>query len=747
MDYLYFPLYILGGIVIWIFYKYLIMFRNILSLHYSNNPEFKLIQKEEVPQYLSQLFLQTEEDLMKRGFSYKFSFSRKNEFVGSKRESFSSVYYNSENSTIATISLSPFLNKQFNPIDITFSTHLEDQRKIITHRCLKDLYISIPQDCLIYDSLAIDLDSHLSFHIAKVKESKTKYVFFNFDIEEQEKLLQKTKDNFIKNHKDFSIQTEENGHRLKLKTSFKMVFKYFSFNKKYSTLLKPIKAKKTYCNIPLEVRVDEHIYLNEMLAMFDNNYKAKVFVFIFSLLLFILSYFFIIKSLKYTIILTLILLFHELGHAIMMRKFGCKDLQVMFLPFLGAIAQATNKNVSVVKQLVYLFAGPLPGIVMGIIIYILDQQFQLNIDSNIYLYIFFLNYFNLLPIYPLDGGQILDLIIFSRNYFLKIIFQFLSLIGSLLICYFLKSFTLLVISYVICLKIYYDFKLYKVIKELKLSNTSDTIEELDLLKRIIPTLDKYKIKFTHGKLNYLVGILNEKKCLPRYLLGFLVLYFIAWTPAIYYIFNYNKAYFSSSSNPVDYFENNKKCALYGNHGCYSSLAYSYQYGYGTSKNMAEAIKYYELAANNNNSYAYSSLGFIYQYGNEVVTKDYKKALKYYQLAFDSGNIHSAKEIAQLYLNGSSDLNVDLEKSFEWYKKGAELGDAYAQVGLADLYYKKDNMEEALYWYLMAYKNEEDYEATDDDEVSQKFNEIKSKLSAEQVSKIENRVKTAFEKIN
>jgi len=128
-----------------------------------------------------------------------------------------------------------------------------------------------------------------------------------------------------------------------------------------------------------------------------------------------------------------VLLVHELGHLAAMRLFGYKNVQMFFIPMLGAAVSGTSHNVATWKKAVVCLMGPLPGVVLGLIIgavYIVTDHLLLRRMMLMFLGI---NIFNLLPFYPLDGGRFLREILFSRNRYAELIFRILASGGLLLL--------------------------------------------------------------------------------------------------------------------------------------------------------------------------------------------------------------------------------------------------------------------------------------------------------------------------
>lgn len=121
-----------------------------------------------------------------------------------------------------------------------------------------------------------------------------------------------------------------------------------------------------------------------------------------------------------------ILFFHELGHYVAMRGFRYRNLRMFFIPFLGAAVSGRHYNVPGWKKVIVALAGPLPGIVVGAAVGFAGVASDNPAMVKLALVTLVLNGMNLLPVLPLDGGQVVHALLFARHPLLDVAFRLVA---------------------------------------------------------------------------------------------------------------------------------------------------------------------------------------------------------------------------------------------------------------------------------------------------------------------------------
>ncbi len=163
-----------------------------------------------------------------------------------------------------------------------------------------------------------------------------------------------------------------------------------------------------------------------------------------------------------------VLFIHEMGHLIGMRMFGYKNVQMFFIPMLGAAVSGQGQNTPGYKKAIVSLMGPVPGIFIGIgcmiaSFFLADGQWCYRLGVMFAA----INGFNLLPFFPLDGGRVVYDILFSRNQYLELIFRVLAalaLIGAGLL---MEAWVLGIFGLVNLMCVAIPFKLAKIAKQIR----------------------------------------------------------------------------------------------------------------------------------------------------------------------------------------------------------------------------------------------------------------------------------------
>src|SRR6187549_3736273 len=134
------------------------------------------------------------------------------------------------------------------------------------------------------------------------------------------------------------------------------------------------------------------------------------------------------SAIALVIVLTGVVVFHELGHFVAMKIYKYRDLGMFFIPLLGAYVSGKKQEVSQKQSAIILLAGPVPGIFLGILLHFLSIHLELDFLNTVAWILIYLNVLNLLPVYPLDGGQLLHRLFLDDYNILGKIFVILSVV-------------------------------------------------------------------------------------------------------------------------------------------------------------------------------------------------------------------------------------------------------------------------------------------------------------------------------
>jgi Zn-dependent protease len=179
----------------------------------------------------------------------------------------------------------------------------------------------------------------------------------------------------------------------------------------------------------------EQSWYEKTVAEIDNKISSRKKSWLKNIAILVVSLFIFFKvgsfswGLEWVLLVLLVLVVHETGHYVSMKMFGYTNLQMFLIPMFGAAVSGVSRNVAVWKKAVVSLMGPLPGIIIGMVLMIIAVRHHNRSYLDAGGLFVFINAFNLLPINPLDGGRFLHELIFSRNRYAEAVVNVLSAVG------------------------------------------------------------------------------------------------------------------------------------------------------------------------------------------------------------------------------------------------------------------------------------------------------------------------------
>lgn len=171
-----------------------------------------------------------------------------------------------------------------------------------------------------------------------------------------------------------------------------------------------------------------------------------------NLLIIVLISFFISDKIKLFLmsyfVCYLFIVFHELAHIIFAVIYGRKIKKIK-LSLAGVCVTFNNVEIKILRKIIIYIAGPVSNICLAMIFKNIDFVYEINC---------FLALLNLMPIYPLDGYNILSCLLdlFGKSCYIKLIERvFILLLLSLSIIVFLLYYNvslLIFFIYIILIK-------------------------------------------------------------------------------------------------------------------------------------------------------------------------------------------------------------------------------------------------------------------------------------------------------
>ena len=430
MQYLLYPVVIytlLVGI------SYVVTFLQLckLTLQY---PEYRMRAVENIPAYLQKLFLIPIQELQEFGFQPCCYLQVKPMLKVYPDTAWEILLYNEACNSYAKVGI----RHPIEPVhlfDIEFYTFFKDKTCLLTKNGQGNTVIGKIPYFILQDSYTAQTSLQWQSHLDKLKQLKAKKILLLLSPEAFIQRLQVYLQNYLNsliNLNHILPVSRKKTFRLNEKLALKITRNKIQENHKNTGIIKQRRelAKndvKLSVEIPIELEIEGFRRMEKLQRGLIDR-KLRPWLILASLALFIVT------STKYFGTQTLIifiaaLILHEGGHLLAMKLCGYRDASLLFLPFLGAVATARKDDATITQRFFVSLAGPLPGLILGVFLAIIfkDASYSTWVKQASWILIC-LNLFNLLPIYPLDGGQIIDILLFSRFPYSDVVFKAISAI-------------------------------------------------------------------------------------------------------------------------------------------------------------------------------------------------------------------------------------------------------------------------------------------------------------------------------
>lgn len=236
-------------------------------------------------------------------------------------------------------------------------------------------------------------------------------------------------------------------------------------------------------------------YYPEKPVLVEKKGKTRLDVTVFTMVLFIGSFiFFFQESIWFVLSLLLVLAIHELGHFLFMKKFKYLNVRMFFVPFMGAFVQGHKEKYSQKESFWVVFAGPIPGILIGLACFFTAISLKSPEMLTISFLFILLNISNLLPLDPLDGGQLFRLFVQKNEDLFQLIFSLISSVVLIGVGYFIQGYILMAFGFLMSFRVRSLQKSYLIRREMTKEGLNFRISYAELSNEDYSKIKKYVLE-------------------------------------------------------------------------------------------------------------------------------------------------------------------------------------------------------------------------------------------------------------
>jgi Zn-dependent protease len=458
---------------------YLIIFQRLIgfTLQY---PAYAIKESKNISDYIENIFQSAISQLQNLQLEFCHYVDIDDIFAGNKQ--LGMLLYNPQHESYLTLSIAFPPNKHA-PINLACYSFFQDNTCLITFNGEGDALLGKMPDTIIQNIYAVTLEQQWLYHLRKLQDIAKQPQTFSpaeFTAKLQSHLkryidsLVRLKQLIKKDSQYFYVAVPE-----ALKTAFKLM-QYSS--KKAALVKKQSQQNNSSFVIPVELE-EQAFWRLKTIKEIKPRTAVRQWIFAFSLIAFILAghYFW---GIEYTLVIALVIFLHELGHFFAMKCYGYQNTSIFFLPLFGAATVGRKENTTINEEVFVLLAGPISGLLLGFVLLFFMPEFKqflihaaipaqlnfsvkelMNISKDFIDLLLIINWLNLLPIYPLDGGKVVHILFFNRYPYLDILFKIITVL--LLLALGTISSIFLILGILTALTIFPGFRQVKILRTLK----------------------------------------------------------------------------------------------------------------------------------------------------------------------------------------------------------------------------------------------------------------------------------------
>ena len=449
LDLLHFALAIAGLFVGVRVLRLVLVLHNALRLRWQQG-QVCLVDASSVPTHVSEGLRTPMAQLKQLGFEHAGWLSIVSTFHGRYASRFVAWMYHAGSKAYASVGFSIEL-ENFNPFTVVFRSFSDGERCLQTVNGVSHGYVSHPPGAIIVDPYAPALSQHWKAHCEAL--SRHHFQAGELSAEQAAQRCEATeKQEFRLLRQSGTLVAAGNWYCLSWRAAWQVSLRLVRGLQKVAQMRKAqIRLAGTCEQLPpIEEEVRAYLRQDELLQT-PTRRNFYLWVFIATLLLLGLSLV-ARSSLNYVVTVIVVLIFHEYGHYCAMRRCGYQDTTIFFIPFIGAIASGKKQGATPSQEMIILLAGPMPGIILAFLAVRLGAL-RIPGAETVILTLVILNAFNLLPILPLDGGRIVQLLLFARRPTLDVIARILAVVVFGMLALATKSALLFVLTLGVLLSI------------------------------------------------------------------------------------------------------------------------------------------------------------------------------------------------------------------------------------------------------------------------------------------------------